>query len=84
MASRTDIIADVAQTLGVSKVKAGEQVNAVIEAIAQRLASKEDVAFKGFGSFKVRKTAARTGRNPQTGAPLEIAAGEKIVFKSFA
>lgn len=82
MASKVDIIADVAATLGSTKVAAKEALEAVLDAIQTRLDAKEDVKFVGFGTFKVKETKARTGRNPQTGAEIQIPAGTKISFKA--
>lgn len=82
MASKVDIIADVAATLGSTKVAAKEALEAVLDAIQTCLDAKEDVKFVGFGTFKVKETKARTGRNPQTGAEIQIPAGTKISFKA--
>ena len=57
-----------------SKVEAGKAVNAVLEAIKKSLKKGETVTLVGFGTFKVAKRSARTGRNPQTGKPIKIAA----------
>jgi nucleoid DNA-binding protein len=65
----------------ITKKAAGEAINATLEAISEALAKGDSVQLIGFGTFEVRTTKARTGRNPSTGAPLNIAAGKKVGFK---
>ena len=78
----SDLATAVAKELGVSVAKGREAVDAVIGQISASLTNKEDVTLRGFGSFKVKATKARVGRNPQTSEPLNIPAGEKITFKA--
>ena len=78
----SDLATAVAKELGVSAAKGREAVDAVIGQISASLINKEDVTLRGFGSFKVKQTKARIGRNPQTGAELQIPAGEKVTFKA--
>jgi DNA-binding protein HU-beta len=56
-------------------------LNTVLNQIAKALAAGESVVLPGFGSFEVRERSARTGRNPQTGATIDIAASKAPVFK---
>ena len=72
--NKTELIEAVAKSADLSKAAAGKSVDAVIEAITKTLKKGDTVALVGFGTFKVTKRAARTGRNPQTGATLKIAA----------
>ena len=67
---------------GMTKVDATKAVDAVADAVEKSLAKGEKVTWTGFGTFEVRSRAARMGRNPQTGAPLHIAASKTPAFKS--
>lgn len=61
--------------------KIGDVVDAVFESITDELSAGRDVSYTGFGTFKVQERAARTGRNPQTGEPMQIAASKTVTFK---
>ena len=65
-----------------SKVDSGKAVDAVVEVVMAALKKGEKVTWTGFGTFEVRSRAARMGRNPQTGAPLHIAASKTPAFKA--
>lgn len=65
-----------------SKKEADEAVSATFTAIQKALKKGEDVTLVGFGTFKISKRKARTGRNPQTGAAIKIAAKKVPVFKA--
>ncbi|MBU0535086.1 HU family DNA-binding protein [Patescibacteria group bacterium] len=80
--TKTDLIAKVADMAGMTKVDANKAVDAVVGAVQASLAKGEKVTWTGFGTFEVRNRAARMGRNPQTGAPLHIAASKTPAFKS--
>ena len=80
--TKTDLIAKVADMAGMTKVDANKAIDAVAEAVQASLAKGEKVTWTGFGTFEVRNRAARMGRNPQTGAPLHIAASKTPAFKS--
>ncbi len=77
-----DLIEAVASRSGLTKADAGRAVEAMIDSISGALAKGEKVTVTGFGTFEVRQRAARMGRNPQTGAPLHIAATKTPAFKS--
>jgi DNA-binding protein HU-beta len=79
--TKQDLIDKVAKT-GMTKKQAGAAVNAVLDAIKDSLATGEKVSLVGFGSFSVKKRAARMGRNPRTGAALKIKAKKVPVFKA--
>ncbi|KRK23857.1 transcriptional regulator [Lactobacillus delbrueckii subsp. delbrueckii DSM 20074 = JCM 1012] len=64
-----------------TKKDVSEAVDAVFEAIQEDLAKGEKVQLIGFGTFEVRDRAARKGRNPQTGAEIEIPASKVPAFK---
>ncbi len=78
--NKGDLINEVAKVVGVKK-EAAAAVDAVFDAITSALKKGEDVRLVGFGTFSVRKRAARTGRNPRTGATLQIPAKKVPVFK---
>jgi len=72
----------VAEKANISKKDADTAVNAVIDTIVETLAKDEKVQLVGFGTFEVSERAARTGRNPQTGAEMTIAASKAPKFKA--
>jgi DNA-binding protein HU-beta len=72
--NKTELIEKVASSAQISRVEAARLFNAVIETITKSLSQGEAVTIVGFGTFKVADRAARMGRNPQTGQPLNIAA----------
>lgn len=82
MAGIIDLAADVAEALGIPKTHGRDVVDAVLASIEERVANKEVVTLRGFGTFKTKTTKARTGRNPQTGAEIQIESKEKVTFKS--
>jgi nucleoid DNA-binding protein len=71
--NKGDLVNEVVKVVGKKKI-AEETVGCVLEAIAAALKKGDSVTLVGFGTFKVAKRAARTGRNPQTGKPLKIKA----------
>lgn len=76
-----DALADQMET---SKAEADRTIGAVIEIISGALKKGDSVSLVGFGSFDVRKRAARTGRNPKTGAEIKIKASKVPAFKAGA
>ena len=75
---------DLADTLaadnGITKADARKYVDGVFAAIANAAAKGEEVSLNGFGKFKVKASPAREGRNPATGAAMQIAASKKLTF----
>ncbi len=71
---REDLLKAVAKKAGVSQKAAGEILSATLETIQKTVSKGKKVTLIGFGTFESRKRAARTGRNPQTGAAIKIAA----------
>ena len=65
-----------------SKAEAGRAVEATLSAIGSALPGGDSVSLVGFGTFNVRHRAARMGRNPQTGASIQIAASKSVGFKA--
>ena len=78
--NKTELTAAVAEKAGMSKAEAAKALNAFFETVEGALAKGESVQIIGFGTFEVSEYAARTGRNPQTGAALEIPAGKRPKF----
>jgi len=72
--NKSELIEALAERTELSKAATGQALDALIEIITKAVAKGDDVALLGFGTFKSSKRAARTGRNPQTGAELKIAA----------
>ena len=80
--NKTDLINSIADNAELSKADAGRALEAFIKVVKKALKSGDTVAVVGFGTFSVRKRAARTGRNPQTGATLKIKASKSPGFKA--
>lgn len=81
---RPDLVDVIAKKNGISKVKANEVLGTVLDEIVASVASGKDVTIVGFGTFSQRARAARTGRNPATGAVLKIKASVSPGFKAGA
>ena len=79
---KPELAAAVAEETGLSKSKAQEVLNAFTDQISAALAKNEGVTLPGCGSFNVRERSARTGRNPQTGASIQIPASKSVGFKA--
>ena len=82
--NKVELINAVANKTGLTKKDADKAVAAVFASIEGALAAGEKVQLIGFGSFEVKERAARTGRNPQTGAAVKIAAAKIPAFKAGA
>ena len=82
--NRKELIDELATKTGCTKACAERSVAGLIEVITTTLKKGDKVALVGFGTFEVRKRAARTGRNPQTGAALKIKAAKVPAFKAGA
>ena len=80
--NKADLIAKVAETSNLTKKDSEAAINAVVEAIQGALVAGDKVQLVGFGSFEVRKRAARKGRNPQTKQEIKIPASKAPVFKA--
>ncbi|MEN9806266.1 MAG: hypothetical protein RL756_774 [Pseudomonadota bacterium] len=79
--NKSDLIDHIAEAADISKASAARALDAALDAITGSLRQAEPVALVGFGTFSVRERAARTGRNPQTGAEIEIAEARIPAFK---
>jgi nucleoid DNA-binding protein len=82
--NKNELIAHVADKTGSSKADASAALDAVLDGIADQLADGNQVVLSGFGTFETRERAARTGRNPQTGESIDIAASTSAAFKPAA
>lgn len=80
--NKTDLRNAVAESTGLNNSQADQAVQAVLDGIVGAVASGDKVSLPGFGTFEVRERAARTGRNPQTGAEMQIAASKAPAFKA--
>lgn len=80
--NKTEFIAAIAENAGISKKDAEKAVNAYAEVVKAELKKGEKVQLVGFGTFEVSERAARTGRNPQSGATMEIKASKAPKFKA--
>ena len=79
--NKTELVEFTATQADLSKAKAAEAVDAFVEAVTTSLKKGKDVTLVGFGTFTISKRAARTGRNPQTGATIKIAASKAPKFR---
>ena len=79
--NKTDLIDVVAESADLPKASAGRAVDAMVNAITKALKKNDEVTLVGFGTFSVRKRAARAGRNPRTGESIKIAASKIPAFK---
>ena len=80
--NKAELVEHVATSADISKASAARAVEAVLAGITQSLRNAEPVAIAGFGTFDVRERAARTGRNPKTGAALAIDAARVPTFRA--
>ena len=80
--NNSDLADTIAASHGLSKADARKVVDGVFAAIADAAAKGEEVSLNGFGKFKVKNTPAREGRNPSTGATIQIAASNKLTFSA--
>lgn len=80
--NKSELIERISESADISKAEAGRALDAALDAIADSLKNAEPVTLVGFGTFAVRERGARTGRNPQTGASIEIAAARVPAFKA--
>ncbi|HAN34352.1 MAG: HU family DNA-binding protein [Actinobacteria bacterium] len=82
MTTKAELIDAIASEAGVTKADAERTVAAFFEVVVAAAKKGEKIAWPGFGSFSTSKSAARTGRNPQTGEPVKIAASTRMKFTS--
>ena len=80
--NKSDLVDAVAGRADMSKAEAGRAVDAVLGSVGDALGNGDSVSLVGFGTFSVRHRAARMGRNPQTGATMQIAVSKVPGFKA--
>lgn len=80
--NKNELIAEVAEIADLSKAKASDAIDAVVEAITKALAKGDEIRLVGFGTFSVVRREATEGRNPRTGATIKIPASNKAKFKA--
>ena len=80
--NKADLVAAMAEKAGVSKKDAEASLKAFTDVVAEELKKGEKIQLVGFGTFEVSERAARTGRNPQTGAEMTLAASKDPKFKA--
>ncbi|WP_035382673.1 HU family DNA-binding protein [Ferriphaselus sp. R-1] len=82
MSNKSDLVDAIATSADISKAAAGRALDAVVAAIKGSLAKGEEVSLVGFGTFYVGERAARSGRNPRTGASIDIKAAKTPKFRA--
>ncbi len=80
--NKSELVSSIAEGAEISKADAGRALDAMVASIGDALGKGEQVTVIGFGTFSVRERAARQGRNPQTGKPMQIAASKGVGFKA--
>ena len=80
--NKTELVEAIAKQAGLSKKASDDAVKAFVETVTKELKKGGKVQLVGFGTFEVSKRSARTGRNPQTGATMKIAASKAPKFKA--
>ncbi|MBM3439439.1 MAG: HU family DNA-binding protein [Bacteroidetes bacterium] len=80
--NKAELVAKLADDAGISKTQANAALDSFVEAVTKTLKGGGKVTLVGFGTFSVTKRAARTGRNPQTGATIKIKAKKVAKFKA--
>ncbi|MCG8328376.1 MAG: HU family DNA-binding protein [Chitinophagales bacterium] len=79
--NKGDLINKVAESANISKAQATDALNAVLDGVTDALKGGDKVTLIGFGTFSVSRREARSGRNPQTGETIQIAAKNVVKFK---
>ncbi len=80
--NKSELIDAIADNSGLSKADSGRAVDAFVKSVTKALKKGDTVSLVGFGTFSVRKRAARTGRNPRTGETIKIKASKNPAFKA--
>ncbi|WP_018152254.1 HU family DNA-binding protein [Leeia oryzae] len=80
--NKSELIDQIAETAEISKAAAGRALDATLSAVKDALAKGELVTLVGFGTFYVGERAARSGRNPRTGKPINIKAAKSPKFRA--
>lgn len=80
--NKSQLVDKISESADLSKAAAGRALDSFIEAVGEALQSGDQVSLVGFGTFLLRERASRSGRNPQTGQTIEIAAAKIPAFKA--
>ena len=80
--NKAELVDAISANAKLTKADAGRALDAAVDAIEKTLKKGDRIALIGFGSFTIAKRAARTGRNPQTGKEIKIAAKKVVKFKA--
>ena len=80
--NKSELVDAIAEGADISKASAARALDSAIEAITSALSNGDQVSLVGFGTYSVKHRAARTGRNPQTGSEIQIAASNVPSFKA--
>ncbi|QJQ94366.1 MULTISPECIES: nucleoid-associated protein HU-beta [Halomonadaceae] len=80
--NKSELIEAIAASADIPKAAASRALDAMVESVTESLKKGDSVSLVGFGTFTVKDRAARTGRNPQTGKPIEISAAKVPSFKA--
>ena len=80
--NKQELIDNIAASADITKAAAARALDSVIDSVTNSLKKDDSVVLVGFGTFSVRSRAARTGRNPQTGQEIQIAAAKVPAFKA--
>ncbi|WNK18829.1 HU family DNA-binding protein [Halomonas piscis] len=80
--NKSELIEAIAASADIPKAAATRALDAMVESVTDSLKQGESVSLVGFGTFTIKERAARTGRNPQTGQPIEISAARVPSFKA--
>ncbi|MFC3285202.1 nucleoid-associated protein HU-beta [Litchfieldella rifensis] len=80
--NKSELIEAIAASADIPKAAASRALDAMVESVTESLKKGDSVSLVGFGTFSVKERAARTGRNPQTGQPIEISAAKVPSFKA--
>lgn len=80
--NKSQLVEKISESADISKAAATKALDAFIETVGEALKTGDSVALVGFGTFVIRERASRSGRNPQTGETIEIAASKQPAFKA--
>lgn len=80
--TKKELVDVIASKTEMTKKDSEAALSAVVEAFKEALIKGDDIRLVGFGTFSVKETAARTGRNPKTGEEIKIPAGKRVAFKA--
>ncbi|CAM4075031.1 HU family DNA-binding protein [Vreelandella rituensis] len=80
--NKSELIEAIAASADIPKAAATRALDAMVESVTDSLKKGDSVSLVGFGTFTIKERAARTGRNPQTGQPIEISAAKVPSFKA--